>query len=193
VLRRPRPARRVRGLAGSHARARGREHSYRAGWGYALGAAMYLARTVRTAACVGVLTLFSACGGTDAHTASRPTTAPAAPSSGASSGACRPGARAVCLTRSAGGRTVKVGVGWTIGVDLQTPRGAWSGPLQTGARLLRQIGAVRRESGGLVVSYRAIAPGKTALRAFERPVCAPTQACPQYILVWQVNVRVRGR
>jgi hypothetical protein len=155
-----------------------------------VSAAMYVARTVWTAACIGVLALFSACGSTDARTASRSITAPAGPGSGASSAACRPGARAVCLTRSAGGHTIRVGVGWTIGLDLQSSGGSWSGPVQTGARLLRQLGAVRRDTGGFVVSYRATAPGQTALRAFERPVCAPMRACPQYILLWQVNVRV---
>jgi hypothetical protein len=173
--------------------AQARERCCRAEHGYALGAAMYLARTVWTAACIGVLTLFSACGSTDASTTSRSTTAPAGVRSAPNGAACRPGARTVCLTRSAGGHTIKVGIAWTIGLDLQASSSAWSGPLQTGARLLRQLGPIRREAGGLAVSYRAIAPGQTALRAFERPVCGAMQACPQYILLWQVNVRVSSR
>jgi hypothetical protein len=96
----------------------------------------------------------------------------------------------VCLTRSSGGRTIAVGVGWTVGVELQTPGGMWSGPVQVGAHLLGQLGDVQREGGAVAVSYRAQSPGQTVLRAFERPVCPAMRACPQYILVWQVELRV---
>ena len=151
---------------------------------------MYIARTARTAICVGALTLFSACGSTDARPTAPSATVPGGHSSTPASATCRPGAHTVCLTRSAGGRTIELGVGWTVGVDLQTPNGVWSTPAQAGAQLLRQLGAVRRNGGGVAVSYRAVAPGRTALRAFGRPVCPPMRACPQYILVWQVELRV---
>ncbi len=151
---------------------------------------MYIARTARTAVCVGALTLVSACGSTDARPTVPSATVPGGHPSTPASTTCRPGAHTVCLTRSADGRTIELGVGWTVGVDLQTPSGVWSMPAQTGAQLLRQLGAVRRNGGGVAVSYRALAPGRTALRAFERPVCAPMRACPQYILVWQVELHV---
>jgi hypothetical protein len=151
---------------------------------------MYLARTVGTAVCVGVLTLFSACGSTDARPTIPSATAQGGYSSAPASSTCRPGPHSVCLTRSAGGHTIELGVGWTVGLELQTPSGVWSVPAQAGAQLLRQLGAVRRNGGGVAVSYRALAPGRTTLRAFERPVCPPMRACPQYILVWQVELRV---
>jgi hypothetical protein len=151
---------------------------------------MYSARTLETTACVGALALFSACGSSDARPTAPSVTVPRGHNSTAASTTCRPASHTVCLTRSAGGRTIELGVGWTVGVDLQTPSGVWSVPAQTGARLLGQLGAVRRDGGGVEVSYRALAPGRTSLRAFERPVCPPTRACPQYILVWQVELRV---
>jgi hypothetical protein len=99
----------------------------------------------------------------------------------------------VCVTRSADGHTVTLGVGWTLGVDLHAPNSAWSGPSELGARLLRQIGGVRRDGGTVEVTYKTIAPGRTDLRAFERPVCPPARACPQFILLWEVHIRVTGR
>lgn len=99
----------------------------------------------------------------------------------------------MCVTRTADGRTVTVGVGWTIRVDLHAPSTLWAGPSQSRAHLLRQIGAAHRGSGGVQVAYRAIAPGKTELRASERPVCPPGRMCPQFIVLWQLYVRVVGR
>jgi hypothetical protein len=161
---------------------------------------MYIARTAWTALCAGALALVSACGSSaagprapSATVARGPSaTLPSGHSSAPASGACRPGAHTVCLTHSSGGRTVQIGVGWTVGVDLQSPSGVWSGPTQAGAHLLRQLGGVRHDGRGIEVSYRALAPGRTVLRAFERPVCPPMRACPQYILVWQVTIRVAG-
>ncbi len=151
---------------------------------------MYIARTVGTAVCLSALALFSACGSTDARPTVPSATVPDGDGSAPASTTCRSGAHTVCLTRSSGDRTIQVGVGWTVGVELQTPSGVWSLPAQSGAQLLRQLGGVRRTGGGVEVSYRALAPGRTALRAFERPVCPPMRACPQYILVWQVELRV---
>ena len=102
------------------------------------------------------------------------------------------GARAVCVTRSASGHTVTIAVGWTLGVDLHSPNSAWSTPSEIGARLLHQIGGVRRGTGSIEVAYRALAPGRTTLRAFERPVCQAGVACPQFILVWELNIHVSG-
>jgi hypothetical protein len=77
-----------------------------------------------------------------------------------------------------------------VEVELSSPNGIWSGPVEVGPRLLRQLGAVQRAGGGAMVSYRSASPGKTALRAFERPLCRPGRACPQYILVWELHIRM---
>jgi hypothetical protein len=133
------------------------------------------------------------CGETVAHSGLSSAQAPDSPPSASASAVCTTGARSVCVTRSANGHTVAVGVGWTVGIDLHAPNSVWSGPSELGARLLRQIGGVRRDGGAVEVAYRAAAPGRTELRAFERPVCPPARMCPQYVLVWEVHIRVTGQ
>jgi hypothetical protein len=59
-----------------------------------------------------------------------------------------------------------------------------------GERLLRQLGGVRRAGGGVSLAYRTLARGKTDLRAFERPLCRPGRACPQFILAWELHIQV---
>jgi hypothetical protein len=154
---------------------------------------MNIAHTAGAGACAGVLALLGACGSSAARAHTAHASTPRGHRSAAASTTCRAGGRSVCLTRSSGGRTIGVGVGWTVAVELRTPDGVWSVPTQVGAHLLRQQGGVDRQAGAVAVSYRALAPGRTALRAFERPVCPPMRACPQYILVWQVELRVSRR
>jgi hypothetical protein len=110
--------------------------------------------------------------------------------SGSSQGACKARPRSVCVTASANERTIALGVGWTVEVVLSTPNGIWSGPVEQGPRLLRQLGEVRRAGGSASVAYRSASPGRTELRAFERPLCRPGRVCPQYILVWRLHIRV---
>ena len=38
--------------------------------------------------------------------------------------------------------------------------------------------------------YRAYRPGSTTLRASGRPVCGAGQACPMYVLLFQITVQV---
>ncbi len=154
---------------------------------------LYGVRTACTTVCAGALALCSACGSSAAGPRGTSATTQRSGSSSPASAACRADRDTVCLTRGSGGRTIEVGVGWTVGVELRTPSGIWSAPEQVGTHLLDQLGGVRREGGGVEVSYRARAPGRTALRAFERPVCPPMRACPQYILVWQVELRMSRR
>ena len=154
---------------------------------------MDVARALSTAAFVSVLMLLGACGATAADNR-RPSTPPGdSVPSGSAGAACRTRARSVCVTASANGHTVTLGVGRTVEVDLHAPSRVWSGPSELGARLLRQIGGVRRNGGAVQVTYRAVAPGRTDLRAFERPVCPPARMCPQFIIVWEVHIRVTGR
>jgi hypothetical protein len=137
--------------------------------------------------------LLGACGGSVAggtlSSAPPPESVPAA----SASTACMRGARAVCITASANGQTVVVGVGWRVGVDLQGSERAWSAPVEGGADLLRQVAGVRRDGGAVQVAYTAVAPGRTDLRATERPLCRPGRMCPQFILLWQVHIQVSGR
>jgi hypothetical protein len=98
----------------------------------------------------------------------------------------------VCTTAASNGHSVAVGVGWTIEVVLQGSRGIWSAPEEFGQRLLAQLGGIRRDGGGVSVAYRTVGAGKTGLRAFSRPLCRPGRVCPQFILTWQLHIRVTG-
>jgi len=149
-------------------------------------------RTLCTGAVLCTLMLLCACSGTSAGSPPSSSSSPRGSSTSANPD-CPAGVHAVCLTRSDSGHTVTVGVGWTVSVSLLASSTAWSTPSETGHHLLRQIGGVRRDAAAVDVAYRAIAPGRTALRAFERPICLPGRACPQFILLWQVDIRVGGR
>jgi hypothetical protein len=107
--------------------------------------------------------------------------------------ACAARPRAVCITRSDGDRTVSLGLGRTIVLVLATPGGNWSAPSEIGTHVLSPLGAPSRSGGGVTVIYRAAQPGTTTLRALERPVCAPGRMCPQFVLLWQVRIRVLPR
>jgi hypothetical protein len=154
---------------------------------------MTVPRALSTVAFAGAVVLLGACGGTVAE--NRLTAAPSGDSapSASETAACTTGARSVCITSKANGHTVRLGIGWTVGLDLHAPGGAWSDPSEVGARLLRQIAGVRRDGGAVEVLYRTVAPGRTNLRAFERPVCPPARMCPQFVLLWEVHIRVTGR
>jgi len=142
---------------------------------------------------LSALMLLGACGATGAE--NRPSSSPSGDgtASASASGACTNGARSVCVTAGADGRTITLRVGWTLGVDLHAPHRVWSAPSALGGGVLRQIGAIRRDGGAVRASYRTVAPGRAELRAFERPVCPPARACPQFIIEWQVHIRVTGR
>jgi hypothetical protein len=158
---------------------------------HALGVAGRRRRALGAATSVaGVLLLLGACAGSGHGS----TPSPAAPArSDAPASACAAPTHTVCLTPSSGGKTVTLTVGWTLDVDLHAPNSVWSGLSQVGADLLQRTPAAANEDGAISASYRAVKPGQTTLRAFERPRCAPTRACPQFILLWQAHIRVRSR
>jgi len=139
-----------------------------------------------------LLGVSGACGGTTDRARLAVPRAHSAPDASASSG-CAAHERAVCITRSADGHTVTLAVGWTLKVNLQAPASTWSLPSQSGAHLLRQIRAIRPRAGAVNVAYIALTRGRTELQALERPACPPTRVCPQYVVLWQVQIHVIGR
>ena len=106
---------------------------------------------------------------------------------------CHPGSHVVCLGRSDGGHTVHVVVGQTVMVGLAGSGLRWSDLRQVGRHLLRQHGATAERGGTLTASYVATAAGRTELRASGAPNCAPGEACPQFILLWQVRIVIAPR
>jgi hypothetical protein len=105
--------------------------------------------------------------------------------------ACPPHIGGVCVNRADGGRTISVRVGQTVRVALGGSTLRWSALEQLGPALLHRHGAVRHPAGGLVASFAAVKAGRTTLRASGAPKCAPGQACPQFIVVWQVHLVIR--
>ena len=152
---------------------------------------MHHHRAISAAATIGVVLLLGGCATGRATASSGPQTSLSTKALPAR--VCVPGAHTVCLTPASSGKTVTLTIGATVDVALRTASGSWSGLSQVGPRLLRENGSTRAGAGTIEASYRAVKTGRTALRAFERPVCPPMRVCPQFILLWQVNIRVRPR
>jgi hypothetical protein len=110
---------------------------------------------------------------------------------GAPMPACRATRHVVCVGRADGGHTVAVKVGQTLKVDLGGAGFRWSGLQQVGPHLLRRKGNVVARQGAITASYGARTVGRTELRASGAPACPTGQACPQFILLWQVRVMVQ--
>jgi len=113
--------------------------------------------------------------------------------SGSAVPACQSGRHVVCIGRADGGHSVHVEPGQTVTVELGGSGLRWSDLHQVGPRLLHQRGATVVRGGSLVASYLAKGVGRTGLRASGAPICAPGQACPQFIVLWQVRVVVARR
>jgi len=113
--------------------------------------------------------------------------------SGSAVPACHPGRHVVCIGRAEGGHRVHVVVGQTVTVVLGGSGLRWSGLRQVGPDLLRQRGTTVARGGTLRASYVAKGAGLTGLRASGAPQCARGQACPQFIVLWQVRVVIAAR
>jgi len=125
--------------------------------------------------------------------ATTPTTATGAssgtPSQTAKPYTCAPGARTLCVMAGDDGRTFTVRVGAHFTVELRAAHRTFTAPTESGAKVLELIGA--SHSGGAAEAYyRALAPGHALLRALERPVCTPGRACPDFVVLWEVQVHV---
>jgi hypothetical protein len=97
------------------------------------------------------------------------------------------------VTETARGHTVQLAVGWTLTLRLGAPGRRFGVPIQYGGEVLRALGPPRRNGGELIASFRAARPGTVQLRATEQPVCRSSLACPDYVALWMVTVRVNRR
>jgi hypothetical protein len=88
---------------------------------------------------------------------------------------------------------VRVQQGQTVTVGLGGSSLRWSRLRQVGPHLLHQRGSTVVRAGALSASYVATTAGRTELRAGGAPKCAPGDACPQFIVLWQVQVVVVRR
>jgi hypothetical protein len=133
--------------------------------------------------------LLGGCGGSTAHGTSLPMADRGAAGTGPP---CTTTPRNVCVTSASGGRTVVLSVGSTLHLELDARHKSWSAPALLGTTVLRQASPITRRSGTIDVAYKALAPGRTQLRATARPICLPAHACPQFIVLWELHVRVTG-
>ena len=157
-------------------------------------------------ACVVTLFGTTACGSGDAgHSSSAAptiastgtsTTSPGSPAPVGATGrsasvscAIRPGS--VCVTERAGGHTLQLTKGWSLTVRLGAPGRRFSPPRQSG-QALQALGAPVRQGSEVVSVFRAVKAGTSQLRATERPQCRADQACPQYLVLWTLTVKVTG-
>ncbi len=144
---------------------------------------------------LAVLALLSACGsasgsgstadGAPSPAASTATSAPGAPAPDS----CAPGTRTLCVMADDDGRTITVRVGQSLTLELKARGRSFGEPTESGAKVLERIGASRSGSAAEAY-YRAVGPGRVQLRALERPLCGRGRACPQFIELWQIQVRV---
>jgi hypothetical protein len=65
----------------------------------------------------------------------------------------------------------------------------WRG-LKSASTIVSVTNIVAASTGGLTATVTATAPGSTTLSASGAPVCAPSQACPQIVLLWTLSVDV---
>ena len=89
--------------------------------------------------------------------------------------------------------TVQLTVGWTLTLHLGAPGRRFSVPAQSGGSALHELGQPRRSGTEVIASFRAVRPGTSELRATEGPVCRRGRACPDYLALWTLTVRVSGR
>jgi hypothetical protein len=108
----------------------------------------------------------------------------------ATASGCRSTGHVVCVTRADGGHQVRVRLGQEVEVRLGGSELRWSGLRQVGPRLLRAAADVGHRGGTVTANYAAVAKGRTELRATAAPRCESGQACPQFIVLWQVRVVV---
>jgi hypothetical protein len=103
---------------------------------------------------------------------------------------CTPSHHVVCIDKADSGHSLHVRVGQTLRVDLQSAGLSWAGLRQVGSRPLHENGSTDYHAGGLSASYGALKKGKTELLASGAPKCSPGEVCPQFIVLWRVQVVV---
>jgi hypothetical protein len=113
-----------------------------------------------------------------------------ATSASAADSACHGSGDVVCISQSDSNRSVDVRLGQTVEVTLSDTSLTWSDLRQVGPQLLWVTNKVTRSARQLRETYEAIASGHTTLQATGAPRCKADQACPQFLLLWRVQVVV---
>ncbi len=83
---------------------------------------------------------------------------------------------------------VAVPRGLTVSVDL-SGHYRW-GPLATSSRAVVAVTSSHPSAGGLTGTLRGRSLGAAWLTSPGAPICPPGQACPQYVMLWRLKVKV---
>jgi hypothetical protein len=94
----------------------------------------------------------------------------------------------IVLTVSSSGSTQTVAVGTRIVVALKSSL-VWSDPTSSDTTVVVPVHQTGNK-GSVRATFAALAPGAAQLTAEGRPNCTPRQACPQFVLLWQVTINV---
>jgi hypothetical protein len=111
-------------------------------------------------------------------------------SASAADSTCHGSADLVCIGQSSSNKGVTVRLGETVEVTLSDTSLKWSDLRQVGPQLLRVTQKVTRSVRQLRETYKAIAVGHTTLQATGAPKCTAGQACPQFLLLWRIQIVV---
>jgi hypothetical protein len=111
-------------------------------------------------------------------------------SASASGSACHASSRVVCISQSDDVRSVNVELGETIEVTLRDTSLVWSDLRQVGPQLLQVTHRATSNAHQFRASFQPIKVGATTLQATAAPRCNPGQACPEFMMVWQVRIVV---
>ena len=103
---------------------------------------------------------------------------------------CHSSSGVVCIGQSDSTRTVHVRLGETVEVTLSDTSLVWSDIRQVGPHLLRVTHNVTRSVLQLRETFEPIATGHTTLQATGAAHCTAGQACPQFLLLWRVQIVV---
>jgi hypothetical protein len=110
-------------------------------------------------------------------------------SAGAAS--CHPSSSLVCVGQSDSAHSVDVRLGERLQVTFNTVSLTWSNLRQVGPPLLRVTKRPTTSAHQFTETFTPVSVGHTALQATASPRCSPNQACPEFILLWQVQIIVR--
>jgi len=106
------------------------------------------------------------------------------------SSGCRSSASLVCVTAGDSGHRVQIRIGQRLTVTLNDAGLVWSTIREIGPPLLKQLGHPIVAGTFLKTSYAAVDAGQTALQASAAARCSAGQACPQFMLLWRVQLHV---
>jgi hypothetical protein len=104
---------------------------------------------------------------------------------------CHASGEVVCITQSSSARTVTVRLGETVEVTLSDTSLVWSAIRQVGPQLLRVRLKATRSVRQFRETFEPVTIGHTMLQATGAPRCKPSQACPQFLLLWRVQILVK--